>query len=322
MQRKTTEIRDTGIRIPDICFGTSALGNMPETYTYEVDEQRAVDTIKSILTSTSPFIDTGRNYGMGRSEERIGKAIKELGGLPEDAVISTKLDRNMETLLFDASEARRSIDESLEALGVSSVDILHLHDPEHAADLEPVVKPGGAIDELFKMRDEGLCKAVGLAAGNVDVMMRILKARDFDVLITHNRFTLVNSNAEKMIDMAVDRNIAVMNAAPYSGGVLAKGAGAFERYVYQKASTEMLAPVYAVEDICNKHGIAVGAAALQFSLRESRIASTICGVSKPGRVEETFDWAEQEIPEAAWDELHQLARDPRDPEANRAYKPG
>ena len=116
--RKTTEVRNTGVCIPDICFGTSALGNMPDTYTYEVDEKRAVETIKTILASEFPFIDTGRNYGMGRSEERIGIVIKELGGVPEGAIISTKLDRNMDTGLFDASEARRSIEESFAALGV------------------------------------------------------------------------------------------------------------------------------------------------------------------------------------------------------------
>jgi len=320
--RKTTEVRSTGVRIPDICFGTSALGNMPDTYTYEVDEKRAVETIKTILASESAFIDTGRNYGLGRSEERIGSAIKELGGVPDGAIISTKLDRNMDTGLFNASEARRSIEESLAALGVDKVDILHLHDPEHAESLEPIVGSGGAIDELFKMRDEGLCRAVGLAAGNVEVMMPILEERDFDILITHNRYTLVNVNAEAMIALATDKNITVMNAAPFSGGVLAKGSGSFKRYVYQEASDEMLAPVKAVEAICEKHGIAPGAAALQFSLRERRITSTICGVSKPERIQEMLDWASDVIPDAAWDELLQLDRDTRDPEASREYKPG
>lgn len=322
MQRKTTEIRDTGVCIPDICFGTSALGNMPETYTYEVDERRAIDTIISILNSESAFIDVSRNYGMGRSEERIGKAIKELGGVPDGVIISTKLDRNMQTLLFDASEARRSLEESLTALGVDSVDILHLHDPEHASALDPVVKSGGALDELFKMRDEGFCKAVGLAAGNVEVMMPILTERDFDTLITHNRFTLVNTNAEKMIDLAVDRNISVINAAPYCGGVLAKGTGAFKRYVYQEAGEETLAPLRVVEDICAKYGVDSGAAALQFSLRDPRIASTICGVSLPERIEETFDWASQELPDALWQKLLQLDKDTSDPEARREYSSG
>lgn len=322
MQRKTTEIRNTGVHIPDICFGTSALGNMPDAYGYEVEEQRAIETIKTILTCNSPFIDVSRNYGMGRSEERIGKAIKELGALPDNAIISTKLDRNMDTMQFDAGDARRSIEESLDAMGVDSVDILHLHDPEHASSLEPVVKPGGTIDELFKMRDEGLCNVVGLAAGRVDVMMPILKEYDFDILITHNRFTLININAEPMIDLAQQRNITVMNAAPYCGGALAKGADNFKRYVYQQADDRALTPLKAVEKICAKHGVDTGAAALQFSLLDSRIAATICGVSKPARVADTLNWAAQELPDALWQDLQQLERSTDDPEASREYKSG
>ncbi len=317
-----TEIRNTGVAIPELCFGTSALGDMPDTYSYEVSEARAVETVKSILTSDYPFIDCSRNYGMGRSEQRIGLAIKELGGLPAGASISTKLDRNMDTGRFDAGEARRSIEESLTDLGVDSVDILHLHDPEHAESLEPITGAGGAIDTLFKMREEGLCKVVGLAAGNVDVMLPMLKDRDFDILITHNRFTLVNANAEAMIDYAVSRNIAVMNAAPYCGGALAKGTASFKRYVYQEASDDTLAPLKKVEQICAKYGVPPGAAALQFSMRDQRITSTICGVSRPERIDQTLAWAAIDIPEDAWSELMSLPRLSDDPEASREYSAG
>lgn len=316
-----TSVKNTGLKFPALCFGTSALGDMPGTYTYAVDEKRAVETVRAILNSDYPFIDCSRNYGMGRSEQRIGIAIKELGGLPEDAIISTKLDRNMETLLFDAGEARRSIDESLSALGVDSIDLLHLHDPEHAESLDPIIRPGGAIDELFKMREEGLCKAVGLAAGDIDVMLPILKDHDFDAVITHNRYTLVNINAEPLIEFAAQRHMAVLNAAPYCGGALAKGAANFRRYVYQEAGDDVLAPIVQVENLCAKYGIPTGAAALQFSLRDNRIASTICGVSKPERVRHTIDWAAYDIPQVAWDELMALPKTTNDPEATREYSP-
>ena len=76
---------------------------------------------------------------MGRSEERIGKVVRELGGWPEGRVLSTKLDRDPTTGRFDAGQARRSLEESLAALGVDRVDVLHLHDPEHAADLDEII---------------------------------------------------------------------------------------------------------------------------------------------------------------------------------------
>ena len=83
----------------------------------------------------------------------------------------------------------------------------------------------GALAELIRIRDEGLADAVGLAAGRIDVMMPLLRDWDFDVLITHNRWTLVNRNAGPMLALAAERGIAVMNAAPYASGALAKGAG-------------------------------------------------------------------------------------------------
>lgn len=317
-----TEIGATGVAIPPLCFGTSALGNMPDTYTYEVEVDRAIATVKAIFDSTCPFLDVSRNYGMGRSEERIGMAIQELGGLPEGAMISTKLDRNMDTLSFTAGDARRSIEESLTALHVDKVDILHLHDPEHASGLAQITDKGGAIDELFKMRDEGLCRIVGLAAGDVEIMLPILQQFDFDVLITHNRYTLVNKNAEQMIQYAADNDIVVMNAAPYCGGVLAKGSADYRRYVYQEASDAVLEPVRKAEEICARLSTPPGAAALQFSTRDERIQSTICGVSKPERVQQTLDWLSYPIQQQVWDELATVPYSTEDPERTRQYSPG
>jgi D-threo-aldose 1-dehydrogenase len=322
MLDRRTPIGRTGLAVPPICFGTSALGNMPDTYGYGVDEERALATIRAILALPDGFIDTSRNYGFGRSEERIGRVVRELGGWPEGRILSTKLDRDMETNRFDGDRARRSLEESLAALGLDRVDILHLHDPEYAADLDEVTRPGGALDMLFRMREEGVARAVGLAAGRIDVMMPILAERDFDVLITHNRYTLVNRNAEPMIELARARGIAVLNAAPYAGGAFAKGSDTHPRYVYQEAGEAMLAPVRRVEELCRRHGIPPGAAALQFSMRDARIAATICGVSRPERVEETRAWATWPIPEAFWQDLAEIPAATDDPEATRVYRPG
>jgi D-threo-aldose 1-dehydrogenase len=274
-----------------------------------------------VLELQDGFLDSSRLYGVGRSEERIGKVIRELGGWPEGRVLSTKLDRDAETGRFDAARARRSLEESLAALGVGHVDILHLHDPEHAAGIDDIVGATGALAELFRMRDEGLARAVGLAAGRIDVMMPLLRDWDFDALITHNRYTLVNRNAEPMIELAQELGIAVLNAAPYAGGALSKGA-TYGRYVYQEATEGMLEPVRRVEEICVRHGVPPGAAALQFSLRDPRIAATICGVTRPERVQETLDWAAWPIGDEVWDELLALPFSTDDPEATRDYKLG
>ena len=317
-----TALGSTGIAVSRICFGTSALGDMPDTYGYAVDADRARETVRAIFASPVNFLDTSRNYGFGRSEERIGEVIRERGGLPPGFVVSTKLDRDMATNRFDAARARRSVEESLEALNLDRVQLLHLHDPEHAASLSDITGPNGALAELFRMKEQGLAQSVGLAAGTVDVMMPMLRDWDFDALITHNRFTLVNRNAEAIMDYAHKRGIAVLNAAPYSGGVLAKGSSAHPRYVYQDASAAMLEPIRRIEELCAKFGVPPGAAALQFSMRDERVASTVCGISSRERIKETLAWAAWPVPDALWAELTALPYETGDPEATRAYRPG
>lgn len=311
----------TSLEVTKIGFGTSSLGHMPDTYGYDVDEERARATVRMIFDGPANLIDSSRNYGFGRSERRIGEVIRERGGLPRGFVLSTKLDRDMESGGFDAAQARRSLEESLEALGLDHVHILHLHDPEYA-DIAEVTGPRGAVLELMRMKEEGLADAVGLAAGRVDVMMPILRDFDFDAIITHNRFTLTNRNAEPMMDLCVAKGIAVLNAAPYAGGVFAKGAADYPRYVYQQATDAMLDPVRRVEAVCHKHGVPTGAVALQFSMRDPRVTATICGVSRPERVRQTVEWAEWPIPQAVWDDLATFPFATDDPEATRDYKPG
>ncbi len=313
----------TELMVTPISFGTSGLGDMPDTYGYSVEADRAKATVDAIFDGPANFLDTSRIYGMGRSEERIGAVIRERGGLPPGFVVSTKLDRDPETNAFDASQARRSLERSLKALGLERIDLLHLHDPEHSRSLDEATRSDGALGELFRIREEGLVTAVGLAAGRVDVMIPLLRDWDFDALITHNRFTLPNRNAEAMMDIAVAKGIAVLNAAPYAGGVLAKGSGSYARYVYQEATDAALEPIRRIEEVCARHGVPPRPRRRCNSRRrDPRVTSTICGVSKPERVRQTLEWARFLIPAALWDELKAVPFSTDDPEATRDYKPG
>jgi D-threo-aldose 1-dehydrogenase len=319
---KTTTLPRAHLTLPALCLGTTALGNMPDTYGYGVDETRARATLDAMFDGPIGFLDTSRNYGLGESEKRIGDAIRARGGLPKGFVISSKLDRNMETNLFDGERAQQSVEESLQALGVDCIDLLHLHDPEYASQLADVTKKGGALDALFRMKEQGLCKAVGLAAGRTDVMMPLLKDYDFDALISHNRYTLLNRHALPMFELAQTRGIAILNAAPYASGILAKGASQQPLFAYMPAGDDIKSRANAIEALCTKHGVPMGAAALQFSMQAPFVTSTICGVSAPDRVKQTLDWAQWDIPAALWDELAQLPFDMDDPEATRVYRPG
>ena len=110
------ELRRLGrsaVAVPAIGFGTSGLGGMPDTYGYDVAEERARATVRAVLARPDGFLDTSRLYGFGRAEVRIGAVVRELGGWPAGRVLSTKLDRDVATGRFDAGQARRSFEQSL-----------------------------------------------------------------------------------------------------------------------------------------------------------------------------------------------------------------
>ena len=312
----------SNLNVSKICFGTSALGNMPDTYGYEVNPIQAEKTIQAILESPINFMDTSRNYGMGRSEKLIGNVLKKVGGKPTDFVLATKIDRDMSTDILDAEATKRSFDESITALGTEKIDILHLHDPEHCHNISDVTKSGGALDTVFNLKDQGVVKLVGLAMGNIELMEKIIPNWPFDVLINHNRYTLLNRQADKLFDLAYKKGIKIFNAAPFCGGVLAKGSERSNRLVYQEVTKKALLPIVEIEKICDNFQIPLGAAALQFSLRDKRISSTIIGITKKERINQTLDWTNTPIPEEAWSKLLSLPHSTEDPEAGRAYKLG
>lgn len=313
----TAPVSGTNVGATPIAFGTSALGGMLDTYGYDVGEELARATVNAIFDGPANVIDTSRNYGSGRAEARIGAVIRERGGLPSGFIVSTKLDRDMSTGRFDAARARSSFEESLDALSLERVQVLHLHDPEHAPDLGEITTPGGALDELFRIKDEGLADAVGLAMGRTDIMLPLVRERPFDVILNHNRFSLLNRNADELFDVAHGLGMTIWNAAPFAGGVLAKGSEASSRITYQEVDDAALAPVRDLEKMCLEFGVPLGALALQFSMRDPRIASTVIGLSRPERVATTVEWAELELPDEIWDQLEELGYGTDDPEAYR-----
>lgn len=304
----------TNLTVSNVCFGTGGLTNGADADTPE-GIARAQATVGAVFDSPVHFIDTSRIYGRGRSEQRIGDVIRARSGLPDGYILATKLDLDFETRRFDGAAARRSLEASIKALGIDHFHILHLHDPEFIKDPDDISGPKGSMLELMKMKEEGFCDAVGLGAGDVDTMMPLLRDWDFDVMLTHNRYTLINRNAEAMIDFALSRGTAVLNAAPYGGGVFAKGSGVSQKYSYRDAPADVLDAIKKVEAACARHGVPTGAAALQFSMRDKRIASTVCGVSRPERVAETLEWASWPIPAALWDELATIPYSTKNPQA-------
>jgi D-threo-aldose 1-dehydrogenase len=278
---------------------------MPETFDYGVDEARAYETIEALLQSPINFLDTAASYGDGESERRIGEVLKRRGGLPEGVVLATKADRDLTTGEFTGDQMRRSVERSLGLLGLDRLQLCYLHDPEHET-FENIMAPGGPAEVLDGLRDEGLIEHLGVAGGPIDMEIRYVQTGLFEAVITHNRYTLVDRSAEPLLDVAAEQGVALLNAAPYGSGILAKGPHAYARYAYSEAPEELVERVRAMQRVCEDFGVPLAAAALQFSMRDPRIVSTIVGMSRPERVEQTLDLASREIPEELWERLDRL----------------
>jgi D-threo-aldose 1-dehydrogenase len=296
----------TGLYVTPLCVGGGVLGSMPQNFGYEVPADRAVVTVRRAFAGPINFLDTSNGYSGGESERRIGAALAEAGGLPDGFVLATKVDRDGATGDFSGEQVRRSARESMERLGLDQIPLLYLHDPEHIA-YEEATAPGGAVEALVRLRDEGVAEHIDLAGGPVELMSRYLATGEFEVLITHNRWTLVDRSANALIDDAVHRGIGVVNGAAFGGGMLAKGTAVSTDYAYRPASAEVVERVRAMEKVCGRYGVPLAAAALQFSLRDPRITSTIVGISRPERIDETVQLATWQIPEVLWAELDPLA---------------
>lgn len=292
----------TGLLVSPLCIGCAPLGDMPETFEYGVDEDRAFRTLEAIFESPINFLDTAASYGDGESERRIGAVLRKMGGLPEGVVLATKADRDLQTGDFSGDQMRRSVERSLGLLGVDTLQLCYLHDPEHES-FESIMAPGGAVEALVDLREEGVIEHLGVAGGPIDIEIRYVQTGIFEAVITHNRYTLLDRGAEPLLDVAAERGVALLNAAPYGSGILAKGPDAYARYAYQEAPREMIERARRMQEACREFDVPLAAAALQFSTRDPRVASTIIGISRPERVRQTLDLAAYEIPDELWKEL-------------------
>ena len=291
----------TGLQVTPVCVGGGPLGSMPENFGYDVSAERGIATARRVLDGRINFLDTAAGYSDGESERRIGAALASTGGLPAGFVLATKVDRDASGD-FSGARVRRSLEESFHRLGISRAQLVYLHDPEHISFAEGTA-PGGPVEALVALRHEGLIQHLGVAGGPIDLLLEYLDTGVFEVVLTHNRFTLVDRTADPLLDAAVARGLAAVNAAPYGGGVLAKGPEGRPTYGYAPLTPEARARIVALAATCARHEVALAAVALQHSLRDPRIASTVVGVSRPERLDELERLARVPVPDELWEAL-------------------
>lgn len=307
---------NTGLRVTPLCIGGAPLGDMPETFAYSAPEDQALATIRAAFASPINFLDTAAAYGDGESERRIGIVIREMGGLPDGFILATKGDRDLHTGEYSGEQFKRSIEGSLRRLGLDHLQYVYIHDPEHST-YENVMGPGGPLEVLQSYKEQGIIGHIGMSGGPISMLIRYIETGIFSAVETHNRYTLINRSAEPLLDLCAKMGVAVVNAAPYGSGILAKGPDAYARYAYQDAPAEIVERTRQLATVCQAFDVPLIAAALQFSLRDPRVTTTVVGMTKPERVQQTIDLAALPIPDELWARLDAVGYDSLDPEASR-----
>jgi D-threo-aldose 1-dehydrogenase len=168
---------------------------------------------------------------------------------------------------------------------------------------EAAMEPGGPVEALQQLRNDGLIGHLGVAGGPIDLLRRYVATGVFEVVLSHNRYTLIDQSAEPLIEDAAAAGIGFINAAPYGGGLLVKGPELQPKYGYRPASDDILSRVHAMERACREVGVPLAAAALKCWRGPRGVASTVVGLSAPERLDQTLELANWPIPEELWAQI-------------------
>ena len=308
---------DRGLSLTEIGFGAAQLGNLNRAISDE-DARAAVDTA---WDAGIRYFDTAPHYGLGLSERRLGAALRSRD---RDAyVLSTKVGRLLEPhpagassldddgFIVEALTKRvwdfsrdgvlRSVEDSLDRLGLDRIDIAYLHDPD---DHWRAASTTG-VSALIELRDQGVIRAVGAGMNQAAMLAEFIRRCDVDVMMVAGRYTLLDqSAADELLPLAEERHVALVAAAVYNSGLLSTDRPAHGgRFDYREADEQTFARARQIADLCDLHGVTLPAAAIAFPLLRPQIASVVVGMRSAAQVSSTLDRYRAHIPPALWQQL-------------------
>jgi D-threo-aldose 1-dehydrogenase len=328
----------TSLEVTTLGFGGNALGNLYA----EIDETEAREAVHAAWQTGVAYFDTAPLYGHGLSERRIGDVLR---ALPRDQIVlSTKVGRLLKPhgrvpppklsisqggiftgelpflprFDFSYDATMRSMEDSLQRLGMSRVDILLIHDCDEwsqgAAYAEALrTVEHGALKALMRLKEEGTIAAFGAGVNQAEACERLMDIGPFDCFMLAGRYTLLEQGGlDGFLPKCVHNEVSVILAAPYNSGILATGAVPEARYNYMPAPSEILERVRRIEKVTRAHGIPLAAAALQFVLGHPAVAAVIPGSRSRAEAEQNADLMRQRITASFWSDLKTEGLLPKD----------
>jgi D-threo-aldose 1-dehydrogenase len=314
MDVPTVALGRGGLRVSALALGTAPLGNLFAP----VAEEDAAATVGSALEAGLTYVDTAPHYGLGLAERRLGRL---LAGVPRDRfVVSTKVGRLVRPLapgetadpegfadspparrVWDLSGdgVRRSLEESLERLGLDRVDILLLHDPDdHEREAYEQALPA-----LIGLRDQGVVTAIGAGMNQAEMLTRFVRDLDIDVVLVAGRYSLLDQRAlAELLPTCAARGTAVVVGGVFNSGLLAdpRPGATFD---YAPAPPELVDRAARLAEVCARHGTPLRAAALAFPFGHPAVTSVLVGARSAAEVKDAVACFEWPVPGELWAEL-------------------
>jgi D-threo-aldose 1-dehydrogenase len=322
----TRKLGRTNVGVTELGLGTAPLGDLFEM----VEDEDAAAVMQCAWEGGVRYFDTSPWYGRGQAEHRLGRALYRRPR--SEFVISTKIGRVLRRPLkpgpFDRGQwigglefetvfnygydgVMRSFEDSLQRLGLNSIDLLLIHDLD-AWYHKPPVKLDAYINELFvsgwraldELRSQGIIKGIGAGLNTIGTIPRFLDLFDIDFFLLAMRYTLLEQDVlDSEFPRCAERGVGVIIGGGYNSGILATGAVPGAMYNYQPAGAAILERVRKIEQVCARHRVPLPAAALQFPLGHPIVASIIPGAISRAQVEQNLAAFRRPIPADLWAEL-------------------
>src|SRR3954447_3662286 len=313
----------TDLRFSELCFGAAPIGNAFGA----VSEDHARQAVDAAWEGGVRYFDTAPHYGLGLSERRLGPALASRPR--EEYLLSTKVGRLLvpdpagagrpdpdfdvpadshRVWDFSRDGVLRSLEGSLERLGVDRVDIVLVHDPDEHED----IARREAVPALIELREQGVVRAVGLGMNQAEMLARFVRDTDVDIVLVAGRWTVLDRRAgEELLPLAHERGVGVIAAAPFTSGVLATSAPAEgASFDYAPATADVLARARRLASVTAQAQVPLPAAALQFPLRHPAVLTVAAGFRSAREVREAVDHVAVPVPHALWAELDAVVGDP------------
>lgn len=310
----------------ELGFGAAPLGNLY----HSVSEKAAQATFEAAWDAGLRYFDTAPLYGLGLSETRLNHFLR--GKKRKDYVVSSKVGRLLRVCppaertgigkFFDTPSRReiydysydgvmRSLEASLERIGIDHIDILFAHDvdvfthkSEKARDAQVKTLMTGGYKALVKLRDEKVIRAFGAGVNEWQVCETLARQGGFDLFLLAGRYTLLEQEAlDSFLPLCEERGIGIVLGGPYNSGILATGPKPGAWYNYDPAPKAILERVASIEAVCKRHKVKLAEAALRFPLLHPSVVSVIPGAASPREVAMNVKTMSAKIPKALWKDL-------------------